>query len=151
MKIAIGSDHGGYNLKEFIKKHLAEKGVETVDFGTNSADSCDYPDYAFKVAQAVAKGEYEKGILICGTGVGISIAANKVKGIRAALCSEPFSARMSREHNDSNILCMGERIVGVGLAAEIADAWLMAEFTGGRHAQRVGKILEFENKCAIIK
>ena len=129
MKIAIGSDHGGYNLKEYIKKHLAEKGIETVDFGTTSTDSCDYPEYAFKVAQA----------------------ANKVKGIRAALCTESFSARMSREHNNANILCMGERVVGLGLAVEIVNTWLMAEFTGGRHAERVGKILEFEDKCGIIR
>jgi ribose 5-phosphate isomerase B len=151
MKIAIGSDHGGYNLKEYIKKHLSEKGIETVDFGTTSTSSCDYPDYAFKVAQAVADGEYEKGILLCGTGLGVSMAANKVKGIRAALCTETFSARMSREHNNANILCMGERVVGIGLAVEIVNAWLMAEFTGGRHAERLGKILEFEDKCGIIK
>ena len=150
MNIAIGSDHGGYNLKEQIKKYLNEKGVEFKDFGTYTIDSCDYPDYAFKVGQVVATGQFEKGILICGTGIGISIAANKVKGVRAALCTETFSARMSREHNDANILCMGERVVGIGLAVEIVDTWLKAEFAGGRHTIRIDKILEHEEKCDII-
>lgn len=150
MKIAIGSDHGGYNLKEQIKKHLEGKGIEYKDFGTYSLDSCDYPDYAFEVAGAVAQGKYDRGILICGTGIGISISANKVKGIRAALCTDTFSARMSREHNDSNILCMGERVIGPGLAVDIVEAWLKAEFAGGRHKARIDKILEFENRCDII-
>ncbi|MGE5472700.1 MAG: ribose 5-phosphate isomerase B [Ignavibacteriales bacterium] len=144
MKIAIGSDHGGYNLKEAVKKHLSEKGVEFNDMGAYSTDSCDYPDYAVKTAQAVALGEYDKGILICGTGIGISIAANKVKGIRAALCGDTFSARMSREHNDSNILCMGERVVGIGLAMDIVDEWLNGVFAGGRHMNRVQKIADIE-------
>ncbi|MGE5328020.1 MAG: ribose 5-phosphate isomerase B [Deltaproteobacteria bacterium] len=144
MKIAIGSDHGGYNLKEAIKKHLAEKGIEFNDMGTYSTESCDYTDYAVKTAQAVASGEYDKGILVCGTGIGISIAANKVKGIRAALCGDTFSARMSREHNNANILCMGERVTGAGLAVDIVDAWINAEFAGGRHANRVQKIIDFE-------
>lgn len=151
MKIAIGSDHGGYNLKEDIKKYLKENGIEFKDFGTDSVDSCDYPDYAFRVSRAVAEGEFDKGILICGTGIGISIAANKVKGIRAALCGDTFSARMSREHNDANILCLGERVTGRGLAEEIVAVWLEVEFAGGRHKTRVDKILEFEKKCGIIK
>jgi len=144
MKIAIGSDHGGYNLKETVKKHLAEKGIEFNDMGTYSTESCDYADYAAKTAIAVTSGEYDKGILICGTGIGISITANKVKGIRAALCGDTFSARMSREHNDANILCMGERVIGAGLAVDIVDTWLNAEFTGGRHTNRVQKIIDFE-------
>ncbi len=150
MKIAVGSDHGGYNLKEHIKKYLDEKGIEYTDFGTNSTQSCDYPDYAFKAADAVASGGYDRGILICGTGIGVSIAANKVRGIRAALCSEPFSARASREHNNANVLCMGERVIGPGIALEIVDTWLKTEFGGERHQRRVGKILEFENRYDII-
>lgn len=144
MKIAIGSDHGGYNLKEAIKKHLSEKGIQFYDIGTHSTESCDYPDYAIKTAQAVASGEYDRGILICGTGIGVCIAANKVKGIRAALCADTFSARMSREHNDANILCMGERVTGAGLAADIADEWLKGVFAGGRHTNRVKKIMDIE-------
>jgi len=144
MKIAIGSDHGGYNLKEIIKNYLAQRGIEFEDMGTYSTESCDYTDYAVKTAKAVVSGEYERGILICGTGIGISIAANKVKGIRAALCGDTFSARMSREHNDSNILCMGERVIGAGLAVDIVDEWLKGTFAGGRHAGRVQKIINFE-------
>ena len=150
MKIAIGSDHGGYNLKEHIKKYLESKGVEFKDFGTNSTESCDYPDYAFRVASAVAGIQFDRGIIICGTGIGVSISANKVKGIRAALCTDTFSARMSREHNNANVLCMGERVIGTGVAIDIVEAWLKAEFTGGRHERRVGKILDIEEKCDII-
>lgn len=146
MKIAIGSDHGGYNLKEAIKNHLSSSGVEIFDFGTHSLDSCDYPDYAREVSKAVSSGEYEKGILICGTGIGISIAANKVKGIRAALCSDEFSAKMSIEHNNANILCLGERVTGIGLASSIVDAWLNAKFAGGRHENRVQKIMDIEKE-----
>ncbi|WP_434640038.1 ribose 5-phosphate isomerase B [Thermoanaerobacterium thermosaccharolyticum] len=144
--IAIGSDHGGYELKKAIKKHLDEKGIEYKDFGTFSEESVDYPDYALKVAEAVASGQFEKGILLCGTGVGISIAANKVPGIRAANVSDAFSARYSKEHNNANVLCMGGRVVGPGLAAILVDEWLNAEFQGGRHQKRLDKITEIEKK-----
>ncbi len=147
MRIAIGSDHGGYQLKEEIKKALLEKKYQVEDFGTHSTDSCDYPDIALPVARAVAAGEYDKGILICGTGIGISIAANKVPGIRAALCHDTFSARASREHNDANILALGERVIGRGLALEIVDVWLASEFSGGRHQKRVDKIAAIEKRC----
>ena len=139
-KLVIGSDHGGFTLKAAIKKHLAERGVAVMDMGTHSLDSVDYPDVAVAVAKAVAAGEYERGILICGTGVGVSIAANKVPGIRAALCHDTFSAAMSREHNDANILTMGERVIGQGLACMIVDTWLSSAFSGGRHARRVEKL-----------
>lgn len=144
MRIAIGSDHGGYQLKEEIKKALLAKKHEIEDFGTHSTDSCDYPDIALPLAQAVAQGKFDRGILICGTGIGISIAANKVPGIRAALCHDTFSARASREHNDANILALGERVIGRGLALEIVDVWLAAEFAGGRHQKRVDKITAIE-------
>lgn len=144
MKLAIGSDHGGVHLKEHIKKYLQDKGYEIEDFGTHGEESVDYPDFAAAVARAVAAGECERGILICGTGIGISIAANKIHGIRAALCGDAFSARMCREHNDANILCMGERVLGVGLAETIVDTYLSAAFQGGRHARRVQKIMDLE-------
>lgn len=146
MTIALGSDHGGFQLKEAIKKHLTEKNIEFKDFGAFSEESVDYPDFAKKVAEAVVSGNAEKGILVCGTGIGISIAANKVPGVRAALCSETFSAKMSREHNDANILCLGERVVGKGLALEIVDVWLETEFAGGRHEGRVKKIHALEKE-----
>ena len=139
-KLVIGSDHGGFTLKEAIKQHLADSGVDVTDMGTHSLDSVDYPDVAVAVAKAVAAGEYERGIIICGTGIGVSIAANKVPGIRAALCHDTFSAAMSREHNDANILTMGERVVGQGLACLIVDTWLAGSFAGGRHARRVEKL-----------
>lgn len=144
MKIALGSDHGGFHLKEQVKKHLEEKGLDYVDYGTDSEDSVDYPDYGEKVGKAVASGECEKGIVVCGTGIGISIAANKVDGVICALCSDTFSARMTRMHNDSNVLAMGERVLGVGLALDIVDIWLNTEFEGGRHAKRVEKIKAIE-------
>ncbi|WIF96051.1 ribose 5-phosphate isomerase B [Caminicella sporogenes] len=146
MKIAIGSDHGGYNLKEAIKKHLEEKGIEYKDFGTNSTESVDYPEFGEKVAQVVKSGEFDRGIVCCGTGIGISISANKVPGIRCAVVSDTFSAEMSRLHNDANILALGERVVGKGLALKIVDVWLEAEFEGGRHERRVNKIKEIEAK-----
>lgn len=146
MTLAIGSDHGGFCLKEIIKQHLDASGFTYRDFGTGSTASVDYPDIAQPVAQAVASGECERGILICGTGVGVSIAANKVKGIRAALCHDVFSAQMSREHNDANILALGERVIGPGLALMIVDTWLAAEFSGGRHAQRLNKIALLEQE-----
>ncbi len=144
MKVAIGCDHGGLHLKEDIKSLLADGGYEVTDFGTNSTDSVDYPDIAVPVANAVANGEFERGILICGTGIGIGIAANKVKGIRAALCHDTFSAHASREHNNANILTMGERIIGPGLARDIVKIWLTTEFEGGRHERRVAKIADIE-------
>ncbi|OUM95249.1 MAG: ribose 5-phosphate isomerase B [Firmicutes bacterium ZCTH02-B6] len=144
MRIAIGSDHAGFELKKELAAHLEAAGYSVVDMGTESRESCDYPDYAQRVAEAVAAGQYDRGILVCGTGIGMSIAANKVPGVRAALCAEPFSARMAREHNDANVLCLGARVVGPGLALEIADAFLAAQFAGGRHARRVDKIRELE-------
>ncbi|MBT2583802.1 ribose 5-phosphate isomerase B [Planococcus sp. ISL-109] len=144
MKIAISSDHGGNNLRKEIVNLLNELGIEYKDFGPQTDDSVDYPDYAKQVAEGVATGEYDKGILICGTGIGMSISANKVKGIRCALVHDVFSARATREHNDSNILAMGERVIGPGLAREIAQTWLTTEFEGGRHEKRVKKITELE-------
>lgn len=144
MKLAIGSDHGGFRLKEAIKTYLLAHDYEVTDFGTESEDSCDYPDFALPVAQAVAKGEYDKGILICGTGIGIGIVANKVKGVRAALCHDTFSAEACRNHNDANILTMGERIVGEGLALKIVETFLNSDFEGGRHQRRVDKIKALE-------
>lgn len=146
MKIALGSDHAGFELKEEVKKLLAEEGIVYHDFGTFSPEPVDYPDIALPVAEAVKKGEYTRGILLCGTGIGVSIAANKVPGIRAALCHDTFTARTSREHNDANLLVLGGRIVGPGLAREIVKTWLKAEFTGGRHARRLQKIAEIELK-----
>ncbi|NPV26710.1 MAG: ribose 5-phosphate isomerase B [Firmicutes bacterium] len=146
MRIAIGSDHGGFELKENIKQWLSEKGYQFVDMGCHSLEAVDYPDYALKVAEVVSRGEFERGILICGTGIGISIAANKVPGIRAALCHETFSAVASREHNDANILVMGGRVIGPGLARQITEFWLQTEFAGGRHACRVAKIAALEKK-----
>lgn len=144
MKLAIGSDHGGFRLKEAIKTYLLVHDYEVTDFGTESEDSCDYPDFALPVAEAVAKGEYDRGILICGTGIGIGIVANKVKGVRAALCHDTFSAEACRNHNDANILTMGERIVGEGLALKIVETFLNSDFEGGRHQRRVDKIKALE-------
>ena len=146
MKIALGSDHGGLNLKKEIISHLESKNIEVTDFGTHNEDSCDYPDYALKVAQEVAAQNFELGILICGTGIGISIAANKVPGIRAALCHDTFSAHATREHNNANILTLGERVVGKGLALDIVDTFITAKFQGDRHQKRIDKITEIEKK-----
>jgi ribose 5-phosphate isomerase B len=148
LKVALGSDHGGYQLKEEIKKWLTERKeqYECKDFGTFSADSCDYPDIAKPVAEAVAAGECALGILVCGTGIGVSIVANKIPGIRAALCSDTFSAKASREHNDANILTLGERVIGRGLALEIVEAWLKTPFAGGRHQRRVDKITALDQR-----
>lgn len=143
--IAIASDHGGYQLKEHIKAYLAAKGITCQDFGTDSMDSCDYPVFAKPAAQAVASGACEKGIVICTTGIGMSIAANKVKGIRCALCGDPFSAEMTRRHNNANMLALGAGIVGGTLAERIVDVFLNTEFEGGRHARRVGLVMELEN------
>lgn len=140
IKIAIGSDHGGFDYKASIIKALQDKGYDVVDMGTYSPESCDYPIIAKKVARAVAKGDFEKGILVCGTGIGMSMAANKVKGIRAAVCGDTFSARATRAHNNANILCLGQRVVGEGLALDIVDIWLATKFEGGRHERRVNMI-----------
>lgn len=139
-KIIIASDHGGYNLKNKIKEYLESNSYEVDDYGCYSTESCDYPVYALKVAEAVNADNSLKGILVCGTGIGMSIAANKVKNIRAALCSDTFSARMTRMHNDSNILCLGERVTGSGLAIDIVNIWLNTEFEGGRHQKRIDMI-----------
>lgn len=146
MKVALASDHGGINIRKEIAGLLDELGIDYVDFGCECNASVDYPDYALPVAEKVANGEFDRGILICGTGIGMCIAANKVKGIRAALVHDIFSAKATREHNDSNILTMGERVIGPGLAREIASVWLTGEFQGGRHSNRVEKITEYENK-----
>lgn len=146
MKIAIGSDHGGFEIKEEIKSYLRDKGFEFKDFGTDSKDSCDYPDYAITVSESVADGEYDRGILICGTGIGISISANKVPGIRCALVGDCFSAKATRAHNDSNVLALGGRVLGPGLALEIVEIWLNTEFEGGRHQKRIEKITDIEKK-----
>lgn len=146
MKIGIGNDHVAVDMKNEIKKHLEDKGYTVVDFGTDSKERCDYPVYGEKVARAVVSGEVDKGILICGTGVGISLAANKVKGIRAVVCSEPYSAALSRRHNNTNILAFGARVVGIELAKMITDEWLNAEFEGGRHQRRVDMLSEIEER-----
>lgn len=137
IKIAVGSDHGGLEYKEKILEFLKNKGYETIDEGTYSKESCDYPEFARKVANLVAEKKADRGILICGSGIGMSIAANKVKGIRAALCSETTSARLSREHNNSNVLCLGQRLIGETMAFEIVETWLNTEFAGGRHQHRI--------------
>ncbi|HBQ28111.1 MAG TPA: ribose 5-phosphate isomerase B [Desulfotomaculum sp.] len=146
MRVALASDHGGFRLKKEIMVFLQQEGISCYDFGTFSEEAVDYPDYALKVAEVVRKGDFEQGILCCGTGIGMVIAANKITGIRAALCHDSFSARMAREHNDANILTLGQRVIGNGLAIEIVRTWLKAEFQGGRHARRVAKITAMEQK-----
>ena len=146
MKIAIGNDHSAVELKHIIMEHLKEKEYEVLNLGTDSEESCDYPVYGEKVGRAVASGQADLGIAICGTGVGISLAANKVKGIRACVCSEPYTAKLSRVHNNSNVLAFGARVIGSELAKMIVDEWLNAEFEGGRHQRRVDMIMEIERK-----
>ena len=146
MKIAIGNDHTAVDLKNTISDYLKELGYEVINLGTDSRESCDYPIYGEKVGRAVADGEADLGIAICGTGVGISLAANKVKGIRACVCSEPYTAKLSRMHNNSNVLAFGARVVGSELAKMIVDEWLAAEFEGGRHKRRVDMIMDIENR-----
>lgn len=147
MRIGLGCDHGGYNLKLEIKKYLEAKGIECVDYGTNNAEeSVDYPIYGQKVAEAVIAKDVDYGILCCGTGIGISLAANKVPGIRCAVVSDTFSAKMSKAHNNANMLSLGERVLGKGLALEIVEAWLSTEFEGDRHLRRVNLISEIEQK-----
>ncbi len=144
MRIAVGSDHAGFNLKNEVLAMLKEWGHEAKDFGAYSMESVDYPDVAREVGESVARGDFECGILVCSTGTGISIAANKVKGIRAALCHDTFSARRAREHNNANILCMGEYVIGKGVAQEVVKAYLSSDFEGGRHSRRVSKIMDIE-------
>lgn len=146
MKIAIGNDHTAIELKEIIKEFVEGKGHEVLDLGTNSTESCDYPLYGEKVGRAVASGEADLGIVICGTGLGISLAANKVKGIRACVCSEPYTAKMSRLHNNANVLAFGARVIGSEMAKMITETWLDTEFEGGRHERRVNLIMEIENR-----
>lgn len=145
MKIAIGCDHGALALKNTVKAHLEKKGYEVCDYGTYTLDSCDYPDFAEKAAKAVASGECEKGIVLCTTGIGISIAANKVKGVRCALLSDIWSAKMTREHNDTNMMAMGAAIVGEMLGLQIVDTWLGTEFSGeAKHQRRIDKVMALE-------
>ncbi|MCI9197860.1 MAG: ribose 5-phosphate isomerase B [Lachnospiraceae bacterium] len=146
MKIGIANDHSGIEMKQEITAFLQERGHEVVNFGTDKNESCDYPIYGEKVGRAVASGEVDRGILICGTGLGISLAANKVHGVRAVVCSEPCTARLSRQHNDANVLAFGARIVGLELAKMIVETWLAAEFEGGRHKRRVDMIMEIEDR-----
>lgn len=149
MKIAIGNDHAALELKNHIVDYLIREGHEVVNFGTDTPASTDYPIYGARVAHAVANGECERGVVICGTGIGISISANKVKGIRCALCSEPVSAKLTRQHNDANVLAMGARIIGPAMAEEIVHTFLTTEFEGGRHSRRVDLITKLENGQAI--
>ncbi|MED2970884.1 ribose 5-phosphate isomerase B [Fictibacillus sp. B-59209] len=148
MRVAIGSDHAGVELRKEIVSMMQEIGMDVKDMGCECSTSVDYPDYAIPVAEMVASGEADRGILICGTGIGMSIAANKVKGIRCALVHDLFSAKATRMHNDSNVLAMGERVIGPGLALEIAKVWLTTEYEGGRHSKRVGKISDYEAQGA---
>jgi ribose 5-phosphate isomerase B len=145
MKIVLACDHGGFQLKEAIKEHLGSSEYEVMDIGVYNTDSVDYPDFGKKAAEIVARGEADRGIIVCGTGIGISIAANKVKGIRCALCTNEFMAKMSRMHNNANMLALGERVLGKGVALSIVDEWLAAEFEGGRHEIRVNKLMDIEN------
>jgi ribose 5-phosphate isomerase B len=150
MKVAIGADHGGYHLKEDVIKFITELGHEVMDLGCDCPDAVDYPDYAISVCDKVVAGEADRGILICGTGIGMTIAANKIPGIRCALVHDMFSAKATREHNDSNVLAMGERVIGPGLAQEIARIWLETEFSGAqRHANRIRKVSTLEEKYTL--
>jgi len=146
MKLAIGSDHAGLVLKRELRRALDERQLVVEDFGTHTDDSVDYPDFAALVAQAVSRGDCALGVLVCGTGIGMSIAANKVRGVRAAVCTTEFEARMARAHNDANVLCLGSRVVGAGLATQIVEAFLDQRFEGGRHERRVQKIRDAEIK-----
>lgn len=146
MKIAIACDHGGLRLKNVIIEDLKTSGYTVEDFGTYNEESCDYPDFAGKAAKAVASGAFDKGIVICGTGIGVSITANKVKGIRCALVHDVFSAKATREHNDTNMLAMGQRVIGDGLALEIVHTWLDTKYEGGRHDLRIEKMMAYEGE-----
>lgn len=146
MKIAVGCDHGGLEHKNAIAEHLKERGFEVTDYGIYEQKSVDYPEIAQKLCEGIVNGDNELGILVCGTGIGMSIAANKVKGIRAAACSEHFSAKYTRMHNNSNVLCLGGRVIGIGTAIELADLFVDTEFEGGRHQRRIDMITDIENK-----
>lgn len=146
MKIAIACDHGGLRLKNIVIEDLKENGYTVEDFGTYNEESCDYPDFAGKAAKAVASGDYDKGIVICGTGIGVSITANKVRGIRCGLVHDVFSAKATREHNDTNMLAMGQRVIGEGLALEILHTWLNTKYEGGRHDLRIRKMMAYEGE-----
>ena len=146
--IALGADHAGFQLKEALKSWLIEHGYQVVDHGTHSTESVDYPDYAAQVAEAVADHKVERGVLVCGTGIGMTIAANKVPGVRAALCSDIYTARMSREHNDANVLTLGGRLMGPEMALDILKMWLETGFVGDRHRRRIGKIADLERRHA---
>ena len=146
MKIGIGNDHAAVDMKNEISEYLKEKGYEVVNYGTDSNESCDYPVYGEKVGEAVAHGDVDLGILICGTGVGISLAANKVEGIRAVVCSEPYTAKLSRQHNNTNILAFGARVIGIETAKMIVDEWLNAEFMGGKHERRGNMLMDIEKR-----
>ena len=146
MKIGIGNDHAAVDMKNEISEYLKEKGYEVVNYGTDSNESCDYPVYGEKVGEAVAHGDVDLGILSCGTGVGISLAANKVEGIRAVVCSEPYTAKLSRQHNNTNILAFGARVIGIETAKMIVDEWLNAEFMGGKHERRVNMLMDIEKR-----
>lgn len=149
MRVAIASDHGGWALKGRLLEVMASlPGIEVTDLGTDGPESVDYPDYALPAAEGVAAGRFDRGILICGTGIGMAIAANKVRGVRAALCSDPLTARLSREHNDANVLCLGGRIIGPEMAAEIVRVWLTTPFAGDRHSRRLAKIAAWEAAAA---
>jgi ribose 5-phosphate isomerase B len=149
MKLAIGNDHWAIDMKNQIKAYFREKGIEVIDTGTNDPGSFHYPISGYKVGRMVAEGRVDGGVLICGSGVGISLAANKIKGIRACVCSEPYTARMAKQHNDANIIAFGSRVVGVEMAKMIVDEWLNAEFEGERHRERVDMITEIENTGAL--
>ncbi len=142
MKVVIACDHGGFELKETVKEHLIKKGYSVIDIGTNNTESVDYPDYGKRAGEMVADNKAERGIVICGTGIGISIAANKVDGIRCALCTNEYMAKMSRQHNNANMLALGNRVIGRDLALSIVDVWMNTEFEGGRHEKRVNKLME---------
>lgn len=148
-KLAIGNDHVAVEMKQELKAYLEEKGYEVINVGTDSSESFHYPISGYKVAKMVASGQVDGGILICGTGVGISLAANKVKGIRCCVCSEPYSAKLSKQHNNSNIIAFGARVIGIEMAKMIVDEWLNAEFMGGRHQTRVDMIMEIEEKQSL--
>lgn len=145
MKIGIGNDHAAVEMKNDVVTYLEEKGIEVVNYGTDTHESCHYPEFGEKVGRAVANGDVDLGILICGTGVGISLAANKVKGVRAVVCSEPYTAKLSRQHNNTNVLAFGARVIGIEMAKMIIDEWLKAEFMGGRHQDRVDMIMVIED------
>lgn len=146
MRIAVACDHGGYRLKNILMNEMVKQGYEVVDFGCYNEESCDYPDYASKAAKAVASGDCNRGVVICGTGIGVSITCNKINGIRCALVHDVFSAKATRAHNDTNMLAMGQRVIGEGLALEILDAWLHTDYEGGRHDARIKKLMDLERE-----